>query len=431
MPIVRSFRFASVFVVALVLAMAPAALGGTRGVGAATASPSIVEVVPEGDPLAVARRLRVEPTQVYREVVNGFAAELTPAARRAAEADERIVSISPDLPVSIARQELPTGVDRIDADRHPDAAINGRGGGVDVDVAVIDTGIARHRELNVAGGTSCVDGNIEDQHGHGTHVAGTIGAKDDNAGVVGVAPGARLWSVKVFDRSGVSRNSVIVCGLDWVYEHRGTIDVVNMSLAGGGGDGPCSQNAYHKAICKVVAAGIPVVVAAGNGGQDVRHVVPATWDQTIAVSSFADSDGAPGGAGSPTTCSLRDDDTRVSYSNYGADVDIAAPGDCILSTSRSGGLTEMSGTSMAAPHVAGALALYKARHRGADAREARAWLLREAARPQDSVVGFAGDTDGSPEPVLYLGPQGTGSADGETGVDLSAEGDGGQEAGGG
>ena len=86
---------------------------------------------------------------------------------------------------------------------------------------------------------------------------------------------------------------------------------------------------------------------------------------------------------------------------------------------------------MAPPHVAGALALYKARHRGADAKEARAWLLCEATRPQTSAVGFDGDKDGSPEPVLYLGPLGTRPADGETGLGPSADGDGGQGTGGG
>ena len=104
------------------------------------------------------------------------------------------------------------------------------GGIVDADVAVLDTGIAKHRELTIAGGKACVGKSYADDNGHGTHVAGTIAAKDNSRGVVGVAPGARLWAVKVLDNNGCGSLSSVICGLDWVYAHRDTIDVVNISL---------------------------------------------------------------------------------------------------------------------------------------------------------------------------------------------------------
>ena len=112
-------------------------------------------------------------------------------------------------------------------------------GGVDVDVAVLDTGIAAHPDLTIAGGVSCLGGGAADDNGHGTHIAGTIGALDNAIGVVGVAPGARLWAVKVLDAQGNGSWSSVICGLDWVYANRDTIDVVNLSLGGDGADSAC------------------------------------------------------------------------------------------------------------------------------------------------------------------------------------------------
>ena len=211
---------------------------------------------------------------------------------------------------------------------------------------------------------------------------------DNSIGVVGVAPGARLWAVKVLDANGNGWWSSVICGLDWVYANRSTIDVVNLSLGGNGSDTTCSDPAdpLHGAICRVVSAGIPVVVAAGNAGKDAATTVPATYDEVIAVSAFADTDGAPGGRG-PWQCGYGDD-WFATFSNFGADVDIAAPGVCIRSTSLGSWYAELSGTSMATPHVTGAVALHLTETPAATPSDVRGWLLDIASRPQNFPPGL-------------------------------------------
>jgi PKD repeat protein len=239
---------------------------------------------------------------------------------------------------------------------------------VDADVAVLDTGIDRqHPDLNVAGGIDCTyytgwwfnrtyyceeSADGDDDHYHGTHVAGTIGALDNGDGVVGVAPGARLWAVKVLDAQGSGYTSGIIAGIEWVVEHN-DIEVINMSLGGSG-----QSTAYRNAIDAAVASGVVVVVSAGNDDANANNYSPAFVPSAITVSALADFDGAPGGSGSQT-CRSDQDDTLADFSNYGPVVDIAAPGVCILSTFplEQGGSGTISGTSMAAPHVAGAAAL--------------------------------------------------------------------------
>ncbi|WP_371079036.1 S8 family serine peptidase, partial [Salmonella enterica] len=130
-----------------------------------------------------------------------------------------------------------------------------------------------------------------------------------------------------------------------------------MSLGGGGSEGSCTDGGMHQAICRSVAAGVTYVVAAGNPASDAESFVPATYPEVITVSAIADFDGKPGGLGTPT-CATGTDDTFASFSNYGDDVDLTAPGMCVLSTWRGGTTGVASGTSMASPHVAGAAALY-------------------------------------------------------------------------
>ena len=361
---------------------------------------SIVVLEEGADPVAIAESLGVEPVEVYRDVLTGFTAELSPSAAAAARKSRFVRKVSPNGRVQAEAQETPTGVERVGT------PVDGGGSarGINVDVAVLDSGVAKHPDLSVVGGVACNGQDpYEDRSGHGTPVAGVIAAMDNSRDVVGVAPGARIWSVKVLDASGSGSWSDVLCGLDWVYRNRQTIDVVNMSLSGPGKDGRCSSFPVHRAVCKVVAARIPVVVAAGNQGRDAGTRIPAAWDEVIAVSAFADSDGQPGGDGGKT-CDYDADDSFWYASNDGRDVDIAAPGSCIVSLTPQGTLRRNSGTSLAAPHVAGAVARYKADRPNASARSVRDWLLSDkASQPQGSPFGFTGDDDGSPERVLWLG----------------------------
>ena len=395
-----------VLLVALLIGAIPGAIAGGRADAAppAQATTQVIVSLDRGaDPEPLLDQLGITPRSVYRHALNGFAADLPVAAVDALRRNPRVEAVAPDIEVRAFAQPLPTGVDRIDAGGNPRADIDGRGRPVDADVAVLDSGIARYPDLNVVGGKACIGGDtFDDGNGHGTHAAGTIGTEDNGQGVVGVAPGVRLWAVKELRDNGRGTGSSIICGLDWVVAN-GRIDVVNMSLGGIGTDGPCRSDPFHQAICEVVDRGIPVIVAAGNDGLDAAATVPATWAETIAVSAFADFDGEPGGS-ARSTCRLDVDDTFADFSTFGNDVDLAAPGVCIRSTWHGGGYRTISGTSMATPHVAGAAALYKADHPNASAGAVRSWLLREASVGQASRDGFSEDRDLDREPVLYLGP---------------------------
>ncbi len=280
-------------------------------------------------------------------------------------------------------QTTPTGINRADADASPTAAINGVDQRVNVDVAVIDTGVdLDHPDLNVyrAGAKNCalLGLSADDDHGHGSHVAGTVGALDNASGVVGMAPGARIWPVKVLNALGSGMNSDVICGIDYVTSKSAQIEVVNMSLGGAGtDDGNCgntNDDAMHQSICAAVASGITFVVAAGNDSADASTFTPAAYDEVITVSALADFNGTPGG-GAPSTCRADQDDTFASFSNFGADVDIIAPGVCIYSTSMNGGYATLSGTSMASPHVAGGAALITALNPSATPAQVKSQLI--------------------------------------------------------
>ncbi len=200
---------------------------------------------------------------------------------------------------------MPTGIQRIFADENAGIGIDGADDyRVDVDVAIIDTGIDfQHPDLNVVGGINCTLGNLfaacvrqggDDDHYHGTHVAGTIGALDNGIGVVGVAPGARLWAVKVLNKRGSGYSSWIVAGIDWVAAHADTIEVANMSLGGAG-----FSQAEYDAIQGAVNKGVAFAVAAGNEDDDASNYSPGGFDNVLSVSALADFDGEPGGGGCP------------------------------------------------------------------------------------------------------------------------------------
>ena len=422
----------SAAILVLILTLAPVGIWPSAQTPSSRSASAQSEPVPYGDVIVVLkdRERRTDPSteaaeagvtarRVYRYALRGYATTLSKAQAERIAKRSRVAYIAPNLPVQAASQTTPAGIDRIGGSTIPIADIDGTDTRVDADVAILDTGISTSTgDLNVVGGKDCDGtdtGDWVDDSGHGTHVAGTLAALDNNIGVVGVAPGARLWSVKVLPSSGIGSIDNLICGLDWVIsqvQNGQAIDAINMSLTGTGSDGSCSSTPLHQAICNVVAAGVPVIAAAGNGsivtgfGVDASSTTPATYDEVIAVSAFNDFNGAPGGGASkPSNCSSSStvDDALATYSNYGADVDITAPGTCVLSLAMNGGLAYRSGTSMATPHVTGAVALFKSVNHGASPAAVRSWLLNTASQPQNSSVGITGDTDGFAEPVLYPG----------------------------
>ncbi|MEA2385953.1 MAG: hypothetical protein QOJ22_127 [Thermoleophilaceae bacterium] len=314
----------------------------------------------------------------YRSAVKGFAAELTSAQVDALRDDPEVAFVSADRRVHALATDpvapgeaVPTGIRRMGAGSAT-AAHQPSGAGV----AVIDTGVdLTHPDLNAVDGTDCVNPGTpaQDDNGHGTHVAGTIGARNTGAGVVGVAPGTPVYAVKVLSASGAGTWSQVICGIDWVTANAAAkgIKVANMSLGGGGSavqSCATTTDALHKAICRSSEqAGVTYVVAAGNDGWDFDYAsapdVPAAYPQVLTVSAVSDSDGQAGATGGAPACrTIEADDRYASFSNYAATTGgsahtIAGPGVCINSTWVSGGYRTISGTSMATPHIAGATAL--------------------------------------------------------------------------
>jgi len=287
-------------------------------------------------------------------------------------------------------QTIPAGVVRVGV---PTAASNGSG----IGVAVLDTGIdLAHPDLAVAMsgfsafGTSCQDG-----HGHGTHVAGTVAARDNGADVLGVAPAAQLYCVKVLDNSGNGSDATLIAGLDWVLTNHNTvvpaIKVINMSL---GRPGTVNDNAVMRnLILQLDGVGISVVVAAGNDPlADVSGQIPAAYPEVIAVASTTARIGS-------NQCRFLGSaivaDTASYFTTDGIGVTVSAPGEeqedvnrsCfiqsigILSTRLGGGTTRMSGTSMASPHVAGVAARYYQLDPALAPSEVKFWIAQNASRP--------------------------------------------------
>lgn len=299
---------------------------------------------------------------VYSSALRGFSAAVPDAALAGLRRDPRVAFVEPDRIARAIGQSTATGISRIGASGNPEITIDGVDDRrVNADIAIIDSGIdLSHPDLNVyraadcaSGGAAsqiCVEGAGNDGHGHGTHVAGIAGALDNGLGVVGVAPGARLWAVRVLNDTGSGYVSWVIAGIDWVTAHSADVKVANLSITAGNSDSLC------QAVSNATTQGVTVIAAAGNAAEDAANTSPANCTDAITVSAAADFDGRPGALGSPT-CRTDQDDTLADFSNWGAAIDIAAPGVCILSTNKAGGYGYRSGTSMAAPHVAGAAAL--------------------------------------------------------------------------
>ncbi|MGE5675550.1 MAG: S8 family peptidase [Mycobacterium leprae] len=269
-----------------------------------------------------------------------------------------VASVEEDRKVKLvsyerSNQVQPEGVQWL---RAPAAWAYSRGSGVGV--AVLDTGIdLAHPDLsaNIAGGINFVSPGRppQDDHGHGTHVAGTIGALDNRVGVVGVAPNCKLYAVKVLDATGGGMLSNVILGLQWAVTHQ--LPLANLSV------GTTEESeALARAVRGAAATGMTLVAAAGNTGEPGSVLYPARYPEVIAVS-------AVGGDGK-----------TASFSSVGPEVDLAAPGVAVLSTLPRRRYGRFSGTSMAAPHVTGSAALYLALHPGQDPRIVKRALLESA-----------------------------------------------------
>jgi hypothetical protein len=330
----------------------------------------LVSLASGADPVATARDLGLAHGFAVRHVrthaARGFSAAIPEHRVASLRADPRVLLVERDGPVQLIQpigatarpggggtsgQQTPWGITRV----------GGAGSGAGRTAWIIDSGIdLDHPDLNTSrnchtfyAGTSPDDGN-----GHGTHVAGTIAALNNSIGVVGVAAGAYVCSVRVLGASGSGSWEGVVNGVDYVAAHGASGDVANMSLGGSG-----SNATLENAIKDAAQGGIRFTLAAGNEGDDANNHTPARVNGTNIY----------------TISAINSSDCMASWSNYGnPPVDYAAPGVSILSTWKGGGTKTISGTSMAAPHAAGVLLLGSAR-----------------------TSGFAKcDPDGNPDPII-------------------------------
>lgn len=244
-----------------------------------------------------------------------------------------VESVEIDKTVKVASQSLDWGIAKTKSDVSWNYNVTGKG----IKVAILDTGIKTdHPDLYVSGGYSAMSytTSYNDDHGHGTHVAGIIGAKDNDFGVKGVAPDASLYAVKVLGGNGSGTTSEIIKGIDWAISN--DMDIINMSLGS-----PSGTQAFQDAVDRAYQAGILLVGATGNDSYTNNVGYPARYDSVIAVGA---------------TDSYNN---KATFSNAGPETEVAAPGVSIYSTLNNGSYGYMSGTSMATPYVAGVLALYK------------------------------------------------------------------------
>lgn len=373
----------------------------------------IVLLEPGGSPTGVAaehaRAFGAQVQHVYRYALQGYAASVPVAAVAGLRGDPQVREVVADGVVRATGQLFGPGVNRIDGELSSAASGDGGGPPIDIDVAVLDGRVqASHPDLNVVGSVDCTGGRKPDPDDfHGTMVAGIIAAKDNDLGIVGIAPGARIWSVQVLKKNGFGTIANVLCGVDWLTGTRldanpaNDIEVANMSLAGpGDDDGNCgftNRDVFHQGICASVDAGVVYAVAAGNSAEDVVDVSPASYDEVLNVTGLADFDGRPGAVNGPR-CS-DEDDTFANFSNFAGSADVthtvSASAVCITSTTTGSSYRTGSGTSFAAPYVAGAVALCIANGAcaGLDARQILAKIVHDAEvfNRVDPGYGFLGD----------------------------------------
>jgi subtilisin family serine protease len=331
------------------------------------------------------KRTGVTPTHRFRNVLNGFAAELSSAQLAALRDDPRVRTVVPDQVVSIdaIQSSPPWGLDRVDQRR--DTISGGYGyqtTGAGVTVFSIDTGVRlAHTQFSgrAVSGHDYIDDDDDanDCNGHGTHVAGSIAGS-----TYGVAKAAKIVAIRVLDCEGDGTVSGVVKGLEYALDHRPAGPaVVNMSLGGG------SSFELDHAVEAVIDAGIPVVAAAGNDDDDACFSSPGEVPAALTVAASTKSG------------------NRAEFSNFGDCVDLFAPGKSVRSASAdSNSATEvMGGTSMAAPHVAGGVARYLQGRPSATPAQVRTALVG------DSTRRALDDVQGSPNRLLYLRRNTTGA----------------------
>jgi subtilisin family serine protease len=275
---------------------------------------------------------------IYTSVFMGFAARLSSPQLERLSNDPRVKSIEPDQTIALGKPVKVTPV--VETVPWGIARVNGGVSGAKGTAWVIDSGIdLDHPDLNVDDARSksflTTTASPDDQNGHGTHVAGTIAAIDNSIGVIGVAAGATVVAVRVLDRRGSGTTTGVIAGCDYVAANANLADdVANMSLGGG------VSTALDAAVL-AMSQKVRVALAAGNESDDAINHSPARVEGTNVY----------------TVSAMGSGDLWASFSNYGAVVDYCAPGVSIYSCYKGGGYATLSGTSMAAPHMAGILLL--------------------------------------------------------------------------
>ena len=321
------------------------------------------------------KRHGVRAEAAFGTVFKGMSARLTPAQREALQRDpsvdvieeEQIFSIKPTGQVgttaTVSTQSTPWGISKTEATQSYTLAGNGSGAIAGVRAYIIDTGIdTKNSDLNRAGHINFAgDGRNTDCNGHGTHVAGTVAAADNKSAVVGMGPGVAVYGVKVLNCQGSGTTTSVIKGVDWVAANAIKPAVANMSLGGG------VSQLLDDAVRNAASKGIFFSIAAGNSA-------------TQACSSSPARVGGGATPGVMVAAATDLNDLEASFSNYGACVDIWAPGVTVTSLKLGGGIVAMSGTSMASPHVGGAAALYLGRYPTATSSAVVSYLKQMAVQ---------------------------------------------------